>query len=35
MTTSVKMDAYYTGLNGATILTEVRTISGLPSRYLF
>jgi len=32
MTTSTKMDARYTGLNGASILFEVRTIFGLPTR---
>ena len=31
MTTSDKTGACYTGLNGATVLSEVRTISGLPS----
>jgi hypothetical protein len=33
MATSAKPGARYTGLNGATVLTEVRTISGLPSRH--
>ncbi len=32
MTTSAKTGACYTGLIGATVLSEVRTISGLPSR---
>jgi hypothetical protein len=32
MTTSAKTGARYTGLNGATVLAEVRTISGLPTR---
>ena len=32
MKTSDKTGACYTGLNGATYLSEVRTISGLPSR---
>jgi len=32
MTTSAKTGACYTGLIGATVLAEVRTISGLPSR---
>jgi hypothetical protein len=35
MPTSEKTDACYTGLNGATVLSEVRTISGLPSRMTF
>jgi hypothetical protein len=33
MTTSAKTGARYTGHNGATVLAEVRTISGLPSRH--
>jgi hypothetical protein len=33
MTTTAKTGACYTGLNGATVLAVVRTISGLPSRY--
>jgi len=33
MTTSAKTGACYTSLNGATVLTEVRTISDLPSRW--
>jgi len=32
MPTSAKTGACYTGLIGATVLSEVRTISGLPSR---
>jgi len=32
MTTSAKTGACYTSLIGATVLSEVRTISGLPSR---
>jgi hypothetical protein len=32
MTTSTKTGACYTSLNGATVLAEVHTISGLPSR---
>jgi hypothetical protein len=35
MPTSEKTDACYTGLNDATVLSEVRTISGLPSRMTF
>jgi hypothetical protein len=31
MITSAKTGARYTGLNGATVLAEVRAISGLPS----
>jgi hypothetical protein len=31
MTTSTKTGACYTSLDGATVLVEVRTISGLPS----
>jgi len=31
MPTSAKTGACYTGLIGATVLSEVRTISGLPS----
>jgi hypothetical protein len=34
MKTSDKTGACYTGLNGATVLSEVRTISGLPSHML-
>jgi hypothetical protein len=33
MTTSTKTGACYTGLDGATVLAEVRTISGLPSHH--
>jgi hypothetical protein len=32
MTTSGKTGACYTGHAGATVLSEVRTISGLPTR---
>jgi hypothetical protein len=32
MPTSAKTGACYTGLNGAIVLSAVRTISGLPSR---
>jgi hypothetical protein len=32
MTTSAKTGACYTCLVGATVLSEVRTISGLPAR---
>ena len=32
MPTSAKTGACYTSLIGATVLSEVRTISGLPSR---
>jgi hypothetical protein len=32
MPTSAKTGACYTGLIGATVLSEVRTISGLPTR---
>jgi hypothetical protein len=32
MTTSAKTGACYTSLIGATVLAEVRTISGLPTR---
>jgi hypothetical protein len=32
MPTSAKTGACYTGLNGATVLAAVRTISGLPTR---
>jgi hypothetical protein len=36
MITSAKTGACYTGLIGATVLSEVRAISGLPSRlYLY
>jgi hypothetical protein len=35
MPTSVKMGAFYTGLVGATILPEVRTISGVALAPLF
>jgi len=36
MTTSAKTGACYTGLIGATVLSEVRAISGLHARrYLF
>jgi hypothetical protein len=33
MTTSAKTDACYTSLKGATVLAEVRTISGLPTHH--
>jgi hypothetical protein len=33
MKTSDKTGACYTGLNGATVLSEVRTISGLPTHH--
>jgi hypothetical protein len=35
MPTSSKTGAFYTGLIGATVLVEVRAISGLPSRMPF
>jgi hypothetical protein len=34
MTTSAKTGACYTGLNGSTVFTEVRTISGLPPLHI-
>jgi len=33
MPTPAKTGACYTGLNGATVLAAVRTISGLPSHF--